>query len=163
MIKVKCLAGYTRNGQWWQTCNLRPYIPDDGKKGRGHVQMDGALVPSGGVFLGTMAEVFFRSDLPENGSKTNRCIQRITNGHMAQPWTGPFIAFRRTHLKAGVLHSLQMSSLYLFSRLVTCPLYSLFDRACLVVDMFTSRLLIAVVLPLIVATVCGFFRLGPDG
>ena len=102
MIKVKCLAGYTRNGQWWQTRNLRLYIPDDGKKGRGHVQMDGALVPAGGVFLGTMAGVFFRSDLPENGSKTNRCIQRITNGRMARPWAGPFIAFRRTHLNMSI-------------------------------------------------------------
>jgi hypothetical protein len=101
MIKVKCLCGYTRNAKTWQTRNLRPYIPDDGKKGRGHIRMDGALVPDGDITLGMMAELFFRSDLPE-GSKINRCIQRITNGRMARPWAGPFVAFRRTHLDTSI-------------------------------------------------------------
>src|ERR1700730_17828631 len=41
------------------------------------------LCRAGGVFFGTMAEVFFCSDLLENGLKTNRCIQRITKWRMA--------------------------------------------------------------------------------
>jgi len=103
MIKVKCLMGYTKTGQTWQTRNLKPYIPDDEKRGRGHVRIDGPLVPAeGGIMLGTMAEIFFRSGFTEDGSTPNRCIQRLTNGKMARPWAGPFIAFRRTHLDTSV-------------------------------------------------------------
>jgi len=79
------------DGTWWQTQNLKPYIPDNEKKGRGHVIMDGAVVPGGG---GYEAEVFFRSGFLHDGSKINRCIKHITKGQMAVPWAGPFIAFR---------------------------------------------------------------------
>jgi hypothetical protein len=48
MIKVKCLGGHTLDGKWWQTLNLKPYIPDDEQKGRGHVIMDGAVIPGEG-------------------------------------------------------------------------------------------------------------------
>ena len=90
MVKVKCLGGHTLGGKWWQTQNLKPYIPDDEKKGRGHVIMDGAEVRGSGY----EAEVFFQSGFLHDGSKINRCIQCITKGEMAMPWAGPFIAFR---------------------------------------------------------------------
>lgn len=95
IIKVKCLGGYTLKGQWWQTKNLKPYIPDDEKKGRGHVIMDGALVPGeDSISYGCTSEIFFRKNFLHDGSKINRCIQYMTNGQMAVPWAGPFIAFR---------------------------------------------------------------------
>lgn len=82
-------------GQWWQTKNLKPYIPDDEKKGRGHVIMDGALVPGeDSISYGCTSEIFFRKNFLHDGSKINRCIQYMTNGQMAVPWAGPFIAFR---------------------------------------------------------------------
>lgn len=97
IIKIKCLGGYTLKGQWWQTRNLKPYIPDDERKARGHLIMDGALVPcGGGISTRGELEIFFRNSFLRDGSKINRCIQHITNGQVAMPWAGPFIAFRHS-------------------------------------------------------------------
>lgn len=98
LIKVKCLGGYNRDGSWWQTQNLRPYLPDDKHKGRGYLRIDGPFVPSeGGIQLGTMIDIFDTRAFT-NGSKVNRCIQRLTNGKVARPWAGNFVSFRGTHV-----------------------------------------------------------------
>lgn len=82
-------------GQWWQTLNLKPYIPDNEKKGRGLVVMNGTEVSLGDGVYGTgLLGMFFRLKFRHDGSKINRCIQRVTNGQMAMPWAGPFIAFK---------------------------------------------------------------------
>ena len=82
-------------GQQWKTLNLKPYIPNNEKKGRGHVVIDGALVPGeGGISSSGELEIFFRRSFLHDGAKINCCIQHLTNGQMAMPWAGPFIAFK---------------------------------------------------------------------
>ncbi|CAA7263026.1 unnamed protein product [Cyclocybe aegerita] len=99
LIQLNVLIGYTRTGQTWQTLNLRPYLPDDEKRGRARVRLDGPMVPGeGGIKLGLMSDVFYRRNFTSDGSQRNRCIERSTKGKMAHPWSGPFIMLRRTHL-----------------------------------------------------------------
>ena len=98
VIKVKGLKGPDGNGRGWQTLNLKPYLPDDEKKGRDRVKMDGAwAIDKDGIALGRSAELYFRHSFLNDGSKINRCIQHITSGKMAMPWAGPFIAFRHSN------------------------------------------------------------------
>jgi hypothetical protein len=99
IIKVKCLGGYTLKGQGWQTLNLKPYIPDQEKKGRDYVAMDGPIIPhEGGISMQGELGMFFRRNFLHDGSKINRCIQHITNGQVAVPWAGPFVAFKHSDI-----------------------------------------------------------------
>lgn len=96
MIVVKTLTG-VHDGRFWQTQNLRPYIPDDERKGRGHIHLNNQLSMVRGVLTsGPDIQIFFRKNFQEDGSKHNSCIQHITAGKVALPWAGPFIAFRST-------------------------------------------------------------------
>lgn len=96
MITVKTLTGIHDKG-FWQTQNLRPYIPDDERKGRGHIRLSDQLSTVGGVITsGPAIQIFFRKNFQKDGSKLNRCIQHITAGKVALPWAGPFIAFQST-------------------------------------------------------------------
>lgn len=99
LIQLNVLIGYTRTGKTWQTLNLRPYLPDDEKQGRARACLDGPMVPEeGGIMLGLMSDVFYRRNFANDGSQRNRCIERLTKGKMAHPWSGPFIMLRRTLL-----------------------------------------------------------------
>jgi hypothetical protein len=96
MIMVKTLMGWHDKGLW-QTQNLRPYIPDDERKGRAHIHFGHQFSMVRGVMTsGPAIQIFFRKNFQEDGSKLNRCIQHITAGKVARPWAGPFIAFRST-------------------------------------------------------------------
>ena len=99
LIQLDVFVGYTRTGKTWQTLNLRPYLPDDEDQGRGRACLDGPLVSKeGGIKVGLMSDVFYKKNFIRDGLKHNRCIERLTEGKMAHPWSGPFIMLRRTHL-----------------------------------------------------------------
>lgn len=99
LIQLNVLVGCTQTGKTWQTLNLRPYLPDGEKQGRARARLDGPMVPGeGGIKLGLMSDVFYRSNFTSDGSQRNRCIERLTKGKVAHPWSGPFIMLRRTHL-----------------------------------------------------------------
>jgi hypothetical protein len=98
VIKVKCPKGLDGNGWGWQTLNLKPYLPDDEKKGWDHVKMDGTwAIDKDGIALSRSAKLYFQRSFLNDGSKINCSIQHITNGKMAMPWAGPFIAFRHSN------------------------------------------------------------------
>ena len=95
MVKVQFNMGYDR-GEYWQRPDLSPYLPSDASVGC--LRIDGAMVPQGDLMVGGMIAIFFNERFLQDGSKRNNCINHLTNGRTAQPWAGPFFAFRRTHL-----------------------------------------------------------------
>ncbi|KAF9479667.1 hypothetical protein BDN70DRAFT_982803 [Pholiota conissans] len=96
MVQFNTLSGYTQTMQTWQTINMHPYLPDNEKKGRASVQLNGPMVPQGRITMGLMSEVFYRKDNNKGSSKLNRCVKRLTGGMAFRWWSGPFIMLRRT-------------------------------------------------------------------
>jgi hypothetical protein len=99
MVKVKFDMGYDKGTRkYWHKPDLSAYLPSDASIGC--LRIDGATVPAseGDALVTGMIAIFFNERFLEDGSKRNNCISRLTNGKTAQPWAGPFFAFRRTHL-----------------------------------------------------------------
>ena len=104
LIQVNTLKGYKKSDfKLWRTINLRPHLPDDEKRGRAMTRLYGAPVPHkpdifpDAITLGPMLDVFYRKNFYSDGSKRNRCIERLTDGTMHLPWSGSFIVLRWTH------------------------------------------------------------------